>query len=57
MAKKAKMETMDYRFKKGVNLADDSRFEAGDAVPDTLTKEQVDVLFELDAIEIAGDAD
>ena len=57
MAKKAKTATADYRFKTGVNLADDSRFEAGDAVPDTLTKEQVDVLFELDAIEIAGDAD
>ena len=57
MAKKAKTATADYRFKTGVNLADDSRFEAGDAVPDTLTKEQFDALVELDAIEIAGDAD
>lgn len=44
-------------FKVGVNLAplkaggDERRFEAGDAVPDDLTKEQLKALRELDAIE------
>lgn len=50
MAKKSKASE-GYRFTTGVDLADGSRFEVGDAVPDTLTKTEFDALVELDAIE------
>jgi hypothetical protein len=38
-------------FKVGVNLSDERRFEAGDAVPSDIKKADLDELKKLDAIE------
>jgi hypothetical protein len=41
------------RFKTGVNLSDDRRFEAGDEVPNDISATEMKALEALDAIEEA----
>lgn len=49
--KQEKIDTSNLTFKTGVNLADGTRYEAGDAVPADITEKELKALYELDAIE------